>query len=160
MRPAIPERTVSALVALCIFSAGAATVEAADIVTLQVGHAQTLKLSAPAHTVAVGDADVASASVAFGDTLMLIGRNPGTTNLVVLDAEGSEIENTTIRVVRADGRRIIEVLRAGSRRTYLCGSEPVCLFVDPATRAVELEQTDDPAMGRVMLRGSGDSRSR
>jgi hypothetical protein len=119
----------------------------AQILDLKAGHARSMTLSGNAHTVTVGNADIASASVAFPNALMLIGRTPGTTNVVVLDENGSEIGNAILRVVRADGRQTIAVFRAGQNQTYLCRPEPGCLAVATMTQEIPYGQTSDPAAG-------------
>lgn len=122
-------------------------IAAAEVVSLKVGHAQTLRLEGTPTTVAVGDGDVASASVALDNTLMLIGKRPGTTNVVALDANGSEVTNTVVQVVRADGRRMVSVIRAGQPQAYFCGTGPGCLAVDPGSQLMDDMEADDPAGG-------------
>lgn len=134
-------------VVLLSFVAAVPASSAAEVVSVKVGHAQTLKLDGTPTTVAVGDGDVASASVALENTLMLIGKRPGTTNVVALDADGSEVTNTVVQVVRADGRRTISVIRAGQPQAYVCGTEPGCLAVDPDSRVIDHVETNDPAGG-------------
>jgi hypothetical protein len=118
---------------------------AQEAVSLKVGHAQALKLAGTPVTVAIGDAEVASASVALDDTLMLIGRRPGTTNVVALAADGTEMANALVRVERADGRRMVSVIRAGQQQAYVCGADPGCLAVDPASQVTEFAATSEAA---------------
>lgn len=136
-----------------LLALGIAAAQAQEAVSLKVGHAQALKLAGTPVTVAVGDAEVASASVALDDTLMLIGRRPGTTNVVALAADGSEMANTLVRVERADGRQMVSVIRAGQPQAYVCGAEPGCLAVDPASQIVDHAETSaaiDAAPGEAM----------
>ena len=105
-----------------------------------------MKLSGTAHTVTVGDANVASARVVFGNTLMVLGKNPGRTNIVALDENGAEIDNIALRVLRADGRRTMDVISGGVRETHLCGSEPNCRIVDPEP-SIRYDQVDEVARG-------------
>lgn len=49
-------------------------------------------------------AHLLEAAGALDDTLMLIGKRPGTTNVVALAADGSQMANTLVRVERADSR--------------------------------------------------------
>jgi Flp pilus assembly secretin CpaC len=142
-----PMRSIYSAIApaALLLSLGIAAAPAQEAVSLKVGHAQALKLDGTPTTVAVGDSDVASASVALDDTLMLIGRRPGTTNVVALAADGSEMANALVRVERADGRRMVSVIRAGQPQAYVCGSEPGCLPVDPASQAVDFAATSEAA---------------
>lgn len=131
--------------AALLLSLGIAAAPAQEAVSLKVGHAQALKLAGTPVTVAVGDAEVASASVALDDTLMLIGRRPGTTNVVALAADGTEMANALVRVERADGRRMVSVIRAGQQQAYVCGADPGCLAVDPASQVTEFAATSEAA---------------
>lgn len=136
-----------AILGMAVLFAMAPSALTAQVVDLKAGHARSMTLSGNAHTVTVGDANIASASVAFPDALMVIGRNPGTTNVVVLDENGAEIENAVLRVLRADGRHTVAVLRGGRSQTYLCRPEPGCLAVDIDSQLIAYDQTSDPAAG-------------
>jgi hypothetical protein len=131
--------------AALLLALGMAAADAQEAVSLKVGHAQTLKLDGTPVTVAVGDSDVASASVALDDTLMLIGRRPGTTNVVALAANGMVMANTLVQVERADGRQLVSVIRAGQQQAYVCGAEPGCLAVDPGSQVIGYAETSEPA---------------
>ena len=54
-----------------------------------LNHAKVLKLDQPVSKVIVGNADVADATVADSRTIVLTGKAFGTTNLVLLDADGN-----------------------------------------------------------------------
>ncbi|HEX2256752.1 MAG TPA: pilus assembly protein N-terminal domain-containing protein [Afifellaceae bacterium] len=140
--------------AALLLALGIAAAQAQEAVSLKVGHAQALKLDGTPVTVAVGDSAVASASVALDDTLMLIGRRPGTTNVVALAADGTEMANTLVRVERPDGRRTVSIIRAGQPQAYVCGAEPGCLAVDQGSQVIDYGETSDPA--RVAPDEAGD----
>jgi Flp pilus assembly secretin CpaC len=136
---------IQGIASLSFFAMLPAVASGHEPVSLKVGHAQTLRLDQPPTTVAVGDADIASASVASENTLVLIGKKPGSTNVIALGADGSEIHNTLVQVTRADGRSTITMVRAGQQQAYVCGSKPGCLAVDSASQAIDHAETSDPA---------------
>jgi Flp pilus assembly secretin CpaC len=121
------------------------TIWATDLVRLKVGHTGVLELSRTATILSVGNADIANATVAFGDKVVVTGKTPGTTNVIALDESGRIVRDATVSVVRADGRRTINMVASGRQRTYVCSPTPGCLVVDPATQLIEYEQTSDAA---------------
>jgi len=80
-------------------------------------HARVLKLDRPVAKVIIGNAKVADATVADAQTIVLTGRSFGTTNLVLLDADGTAIvderilvsidEDSTVRVFRQTERTVL-----------------------------------------------------
>ncbi|AXV17079.1 hypothetical protein CYG48_16105 [Neorhizobium sp. SOG26] len=88
-----------------------------DLLRVFMNHARVLKLDRPVSKVIVGNANVADATVADPTTIVLTGRSFGTTNLVLLDAEGNAIadervlvsidEGNTVRVFRQTARSIL-----------------------------------------------------
>lgn len=100
-----------------------ATAVAAVAQPLEVprGQALSVKLDAPANTVAVGDEEIADARVAFGDTIVLMGKEPGVTNLIVFDQQGAEIFSSMVSVVAARDSRPVTIIAGMTRRTLTCG---------------------------------------
>src|ERR1044072_8301996 len=88
-----------------------------DMLRVYMDHARVLKLDRPVSKVIVGNAKVADATVADAKTIVLTGRSFGTTNLVLLDADGNAIlderilvsidEGNTVRVYRQTERSIL-----------------------------------------------------
>ena len=54
---------------------------------------------------------------------MLTGKTAGTTNLIVLDAEGAEVVNAVVRV-SSDVRQLTTIFYGVTRQTFSCA--PVC----------------------------------
>ena len=87
------------------------------ILRVYMNSARVLKLDRPVSKVIVGNADVADATVADSKTLVLTGRAYGTTNLVLLDADGNAIvderilvsidESSTVRVFKSTARTVL-----------------------------------------------------
>lgn len=97
--------------------APAAHAEEDGILRVYMNSARVLKLDRPVSKVIVGNADVADATVADSKTIVLTGRAYGTTNLVLLDADGNAIvderilvsidESSTVRVFKSTARTVL-----------------------------------------------------
>ena len=82
-------------------------------------HARVLRLDRPVSKVIVGNAKVADATVADAQTIVLTGRNFGTTNLVLLDADGNAIVDERI-LVSIDEGNTVRVFRQTDRSVLSC----------------------------------------
>ena len=82
-------------------------------------HARVLKLDRPVSKVIVGNAKVADATVADAKTIVLTGRSFGTTNLVLLDADGNAILDERI-LVSIDEGNTVRVYRQTERSVLSC----------------------------------------
>ncbi len=117
-----------------IFAAGAAKLVTAALVVaatassvladeplmrVYMDHARVLKLDRPVSKVIIGNADVADATVADAQTIVLTGRNFGTTNLVLLDADGNAIVDERI-LVSIDEGNTVRVFRQTDRSVLSC----------------------------------------
>ena len=88
-----------------------------EILRVSMNHARVLRLDRAVSKVIVGNSKVADATVADATTIVLTGRSFGTTNLVLLDADGNPIvderilvsidEGNTVRVFRQTDRSIL-----------------------------------------------------
>ncbi|UJW75636.1 pilus assembly protein N-terminal domain-containing protein [Rhizobium sp. SL42] len=88
-----------------------------DFLRVYMNSARILKLDRPVSKVIVGNSEVADATVADSQTIVLTGRAFGTTNLVLLDADGNAIvderilvsidESSTVRVFRSTARTVL-----------------------------------------------------
>jgi Flp pilus assembly secretin CpaC len=111
---------VATLAALC--TAGPA-LAAGETIDVTIDFAKVMKLTAPAHTIIIGNPGIADATVDDEQTLVLTGKTAGTTNLIVLDESGGEVMNAVIRV-SSDIRQLTTVFYGASRQTFSCA--PVC----------------------------------
>ncbi|MGV1837436.1 pilus assembly protein N-terminal domain-containing protein [Rhizobium rhizogenes] len=82
-------------------------------------HARVLKLDRPVSKVIVGNAQVADATVADPKTIVLTGRSFGTTNIVLLDADGNAIVDERI-LVSIDEGNTVRVFRQTDRSVLSC----------------------------------------
>jgi Flp pilus assembly secretin CpaC len=113
------------LLVAAIACAGAADIAVAadEPVDVTIDFAKVMKLDDPAHTIIIGNPGIADASVDDEKTLILTGKTAGTTNLIVLDEEGTELVNTVVRV-SSDIRQLTTVFYGANRQTFSCA--PVC----------------------------------
>ncbi len=98
------------------------TAQAAEIV-VNVDEASIHRLVRSAATVIVGNPSTADVNVQSGKMLVVLGKNPGSTNLIALDRKGVQIEEVTIHV-RSTGSRRVTLYRGAARLTYNCA--PTC----------------------------------
>ncbi len=100
-----------------VLPATAVRAEDEGILRVYMNSARVLKLDRPVSKVIVGNAEVADATVADSKTIVLTGRAYGTTNLVLLDADGNAIvderilvsidESSTVRVFKSTARTVL-----------------------------------------------------
>ncbi|MFT4182373.1 MAG: pilus assembly protein N-terminal domain-containing protein [Rhizobium sp.] len=90
-----------------------------DMLRVYMDHARVLKLDRPVSKVIVGNSQVADATVADPKTIVLTGRSFGTTNIVLLDAEGNAIVDERI-LVSIDEGNTVRVYRQTDRAVLSC----------------------------------------
>jgi len=92
---------------------------AENMIRVYMDHARVLKLDRPVSKVIIGNSNVADATVADSKTIVLTGRNFGTTNLVLLDADGNAIVDESI-LVSIDEENTVRVFRQTNRSVLSC----------------------------------------
>lgn len=117
-------RTMVQIATICgfaLYCTGLATAEPqnSDLLRVFMNHARVLKLDRPVSKVIVGNATVADATVADPTTIVLTGRSFGTTNLVLLDAEGNAIADERI-LVSIDEGNTVRVFKQTERSILSC----------------------------------------
>ncbi len=115
-------RTATLKLAICgMFSLMAVTTANAqdEMMRVYMDHARVLKLDRPVSKVIIGNAEVADATVADARTIVITGRNFGTTNLVILDQDGNAIVDERI-LVSIDEASTVRVYRQTSRTVLSC----------------------------------------
>lgn len=90
-----------------------------DMLRVFMDHARILKLDRPVSKVIVGNSQVADATVADPKTIVLTGRAFGTTNIVLLDADGNAIVDERI-LVSIDEGNTVRVYRQTERSVLSC----------------------------------------
>jgi Flp pilus assembly secretin CpaC len=84
-----------------------------------MNHARVLKLDRPVSKVIIGNSEVADATVADAKTIVLTGRSFGTTNLVILDADGNAMVDERI-LVSIDEGNTVRVFKQTIRSVLSC----------------------------------------
>ena len=106
------------------FAASAAAAENYnETVRVTIDFAKIVRLNEPASTVIVGNSGIVEAAIEDDKTMILTGQAPGTTNIIVMDVDGNEIENVRV-VVATDTRELTTVYQGTERRSYSC--QPRC----------------------------------
>jgi Flp pilus assembly secretin CpaC len=106
-----------------VFSIATSGALAAELIDVTIDFAKVMKLDRPAATIVIGNPGIADASVEDEQTVVLTGKAAGTTNLIVLDDQGSEIINSTVRV-SSDVQQLTTVFYGAQRQTFSCS--PTC----------------------------------
>ena len=91
----------------------------ADPFAVKVDQTVTLKLSAPANSVVIGNATVADVSVHDAKTLLITGKAYGSTNLTVLDRAGNTIYTNQL-IVGGEDSTGLTIVRGGGTYSYSC----------------------------------------
>ena len=120
----------AASAALLLALAAPAAAQEADRLEVFVNHAKIVKLAEPAATVIIGNDAIADATVKDATTLVLTGRAFGSTNLVILDADGEPIVDERV-VVRQDEGETVRLFRPGLSPVAIPCS-PVCVITGSA----------------------------
>lgn len=143
--------------------------------TYSVGLNKTeiVRLPVSASAVLVGNPEIADVSIHSADTIFVIGRSYGETNIVVLDKAGHTILDANIQVKNALPRNGVRVFYGSSdRETYSCspycaaapvlGDSPAFIGANSAAsrninNTIALGNTQQPTADLSQL--TGDSRS-
>jgi hypothetical protein len=95
---------------------------AASEIVVMADEAKLVSVGGDISTVVVGNPSIADATVQ-GQNIFIHGRSFGSTNLIVLDKQGSQIANLGVTVMQG-GNSNLTVFRGGGKYSYVC--EPNC----------------------------------
>jgi Flp pilus assembly secretin CpaC len=84
-----------------------------------VNQAKIVKLSRAADTIIVGNPEIADAAIQDAKTIVLTGKGFGTTNFVVMDAEGNAIVDEMVMVSRGDAN-LMRIYRGTEVQNLSC----------------------------------------
>lgn len=119
-------RTFAALALMPFLAAGAAFAAsqsgALDSVVVLVDHAKVVRLPEKAQTVIVGNPAIADVSVQRNGVMVVTGKSFGVTNLIALDAGGTLLAESLVRVSAASDS-VLTVQRGMDRESYSCTPE-------------------------------------
>jgi hypothetical protein len=113
----------------------ASTAAMADGLNLNWREARVVKLAKPATSVVVGDPTVADVTLDTPDTVIVFGKTPGETNLLVLSGNQELLLDWPV-VVSPVSARHVSVLNAASQDAptevlYACGTERCARVLSP-----------------------------
>jgi Flp pilus assembly secretin CpaC len=100
---------------------------AENTIKIELDYARVIKLDRPVSRVIIGNADIADAAVSDAQTIILTGKKFGTTNLVILDADGTAIVDERI-LVSLENHNTLQVYRQAEREIMSC--TPSCEPID------------------------------
>lgn len=106
-----------------------------DFLRLTIDFAQVVMIDRPIGTIVIGNPGIADASLTDPQTMVLVGKSAGSTNVIVLGRQRERIATFAVDVV-ADRRHLLTVRQGLSRETYSCihRCEPVLSVGDDAER--------------------------
>jgi Flp pilus assembly secretin CpaC len=111
---------VACAAGLIAASAGIATADENDEpVRVTLDFAKIVKIDEPASTVIVGNSAIVEAAIEDDKTMVLTGQAPGSTNIIIMDADGNEIKNVRV-VVASDTRDLTTVYAGTDRLSFAC----------------------------------------
>ena len=117
------------LSALFLGVAGLASAGENQSYKVELNKTEILRLPGAAATVIVGNPAIADVPVQSVDTLFIVGRGYGETNLIILDNNGQTMLNADLQVTNTLPAHSIRIYAGGERETYscipFCGPSPV-----------------------------------
>ena len=96
-----------------------ATPVLADTIQVVVDQAKVMRVSRPADIVIIGNPAIADATIQDNQTLIITGHSYGTTNLIVLDANGQAIADELVSV-GPQNDQVVTIYRRAARETLSC----------------------------------------
>lgn len=152
-------RTRRAAIALVLaggMAGGSVTaVQAQQETFVTVDQAFVIRLNDPAAAVVIGNPAIADATIMDAQTLVVTGRSFGTTNLIVLDGNGTIVREDLITVRNITNQ--VTVYRRSTQQSYSC--TPICaptLNVGDATSIFERTNEQIQARAALALGGVGN----
>ncbi len=93
-----------------------------ESVIVLVDHAKVVRLPEKAQTVVVGNPAIADVSVQRNGVMIVTGKSFGVTNLIALDANGTLLAESLVRVGAASDS-VLTVQRGMDRESYACNPD-------------------------------------
>lgn len=96
---------------------------------VEINKTEIVRLPGAAASIVVGNPRIADVTVQSVDTIFVVGRGFGETNLVILDVQGNIMMDADLQVVNSVPKHGTRLYNAKSRETYscipYCGPSPV-----------------------------------
>jgi Flp pilus assembly secretin CpaC len=101
-------------------------IEATEVITVEIGKALLVQLSATPKVVMLGNPNIADVAMEDNGLLFLLGKEPGETNLMILDDKGEVLISSPV-IVAPGQKRHVTIDRGRERFTLSCN--PRCVPV-------------------------------
>ena len=100
-----------------------------NVYKVELNKTEIVRLPGAASSIIVGNPNIADVTVQSVNTIFVVGRGFGETNLIVLDSDGNTMMDTNIQVVNTLSEHGVRLYNAKNRETYscipYCGPSPV-----------------------------------
>lgn len=93
---------------------------------VELNKTEIVYLPEAASAIVIGNPEIADVSVHSDDTIFIVGRGFGDTNLIILNAAGQTVMNADVHVTGSSSNRNVRIYNGGNakRATYNCA--PYC----------------------------------
>ena len=122
-------KIISLMLVMGCLSAASSAFAGDTVYKVELNKTEIVRLPGPASSIIVGNPNIADISVQSVDTIFVVGRGYGETNLIVLDAQGNTMMDANLQVVNTLSPHGVRLYNAKSRETYscipYCGPSPV-----------------------------------
>ncbi|WP_316858825.1 pilus assembly protein N-terminal domain-containing protein [uncultured Cohaesibacter sp.] len=114
------------LIVGCLLAPSAKAEQSYPVIDVKMDRAKVMRVSRPAAMIIIGNPSIADATIKDSQTLIITGKQYGTTNLIVLDAAGEPIADELLSVSAAKDNNVT-VYKGLARSTLHCSPdcEPV-----------------------------------
>lgn len=149
-RPWLTRLAVATALAITICGVAAAAPQRAksESVIVLVDHAKVVRLPEKAQTVVIGNPAIADVSVQRNGVMVVTGKSFGVTNLIALDANGTLLAESLVRVGTASDE-VLTVQRGMNRESYACN--PDC---QPSVQMGDAQEHFAGAAGQAAARNA------
>ena len=113
-------RRTTALLAIILLTAGAAQARSASV-SVPLDEVRMLDFARPIATLYIGNPAIADVTMIDKRHGFVLGKAYGATNIVALDASGSEVSNRQV-IVFGSASAVVTLQRGASRVTYSCAA--------------------------------------
>ncbi len=110
--------------------------------SLMVDFAGILHIDGEMTAIAVGNPEIADASLADQKTVILTGRTAGLTNIIALDASGAILANVTVRVT-SQKPNVVTVRRGTTIETTSCAAANCAAPIGEIAVPIEVSSTSE-----------------
>ena len=126
---------------------------------VELNKTEIVRLPMAATAVVIGNPSIADVSVHAADTLFVVGRGYGETNLIVLGPDGATMMNADIQVLQKPSVNGVRVFNRSARQTYNCAPQcqPSPILGDDPTFIGNFTGTETTIQSSEALAATGSS---